>query len=39
MNGEQSMNIIEASGLGKCYGSTWALRAEQLGKPVLDHAP
>src|SRR6516164_1917610 len=34
MNGEQSMNIIEASGLGKCYGSTWALRECTLAIPA-----
>ena len=27
------MNIIEASGLGKRYGSTWALRECSLGLP------
>ena len=34
MNGEQSMNIIETSGLGKRYGSTWALRECSLAIPA-----
>ena len=28
------MNVIEASGLGKRYGSTWALRECSLGIPA-----
>src|SRR6202142_3876052 len=28
------MNVIEASGLGKCYGSTWALRECALAIPA-----
>ena len=27
-------NVIEASGLGKCYGSTWALRECTLAIPA-----
>ena len=34
MTGEQSMNIIETSGLGKRYGSTWALRECSLAIPA-----
>jgi ABC-2 type transport system ATP-binding protein len=29
-----NMNIVEASGLGKCYGSTWALRECTLAIPA-----
>ena len=32
-NGGGCMNVIEASGLGKCYGSTWALRECSVGIP------
>ena len=28
------MNVVEASGLGKCYGSTWALRDCSLAIPA-----
>ena len=34
MNGEQTTNIIETSGLSKRYGSTWALRACSLAIPA-----
>jgi ABC-2 type transport system ATP-binding protein len=34
MNGEQSMNVIETSGLGKRYGSTWALHECTLAIPA-----
>jgi len=34
MNGEQTMNIIETSGLSKRYGSTWALRECSLAIPA-----
>jgi ABC-type sugar transport system ATPase subunit len=34
MNGEQSMNVIETTGLDKRYGSTWALRECALAIPA-----
>jgi ABC-2 type transport system ATP-binding protein len=34
MNGEQSMNVIETTGLDKRYGSTWALRECALAVPA-----
>jgi ABC-2 type transport system ATP-binding protein len=34
MNGEQTTNIIETSGLSKRYGSTWALRECSLAIPA-----
>jgi hypothetical protein len=30
-----SMNVVEASGLGKRYGSTWALRECTLEAPPV----
>jgi hypothetical protein len=34
MTGEQAMTVIEAGGLGKRYGTTWALRECSLAVPA-----